>query len=436
MLQAADIAEDLTLGDVVAADGRESFPEALREFESGDLDVRILEILCCKGCVMGAGMTTSAPRFRRRAAVSQFVRERQAGLDRGAWDEAMARMADLDLARRFDLDDQRMQEPSEEELRQILVRMGKTRPEDELNCGACGYATCREHAVAVYKGLAESEMCLPHVIEQLSDTVQELNLSHRQLASTQEQLMHSERLASMGQLAAGIAHEVNNPLGVVLLYAHMLQEECAPESRMSRDLQLVAEQADRCKTIVSGLLNFARQNKVILQPTRVADMVADSLRGCQVPDTVRVAADHEDPDLEVDLDRDQMAQVLANLVGNAVAAMPDGGTLTVATRLRRDRLEIRVADTGVGIPPENMTKIFEPFFTTKQMGKGTGLGLAVSYGIIKMHHGDIAAESNADPGRGPTGSVFTVTVPLRGPREPADALLGAEATTSQDGDDG
>jgi signal transduction histidine kinase len=125
--------------------------------------------------------------------------------------------------------------------------------------------------------------------------------------------------------------------------------------------------------------------------------------------TVSIKDDLKDPIAW--LDRDQMVQVLGNLIGNAFAAMEDGGTLTIHMHDTPETVCIAVSDTGVGIPQQNQGKIFEPFFTTKQMGEGTGLGLAVTYGIVKMHRGDVRVESNADPAAGPTGTTFTVSLP-------------------------
>jgi len=414
MLQAAGISEDLMTGQVVAADGRTNFVEAIAEFKSGDLDARLLEVLCCNVCIMGAGTSSTDALFRRRSRVSQYVRRRREQFDMDAWRRAMDDMADLDLGRVFASNDQRMPAPlDDDDIRTILARMGKFTPQDELNCGACGYDTCREHAIAIFKGLAESEMCLPYTIEQLRRAVKDLAVSNDQLASAQAALIQSEKLASMGQLAAGIAHEVNNPLGVVLMYAHLLLDECPKDARLRGDLAMVAEQADRCKKIVSGLLHFARQNKVVHEPTDTKELVEAMLGGVAMPENVKVVVDHQLADPVVDLDRDQMVQVLTNLASNAVAAMPEGGTLTVTTRAQGDRVQIEVTDTGVGIAKENLEKIFEPFFTTKQIGEGTGLGLAVSYGIVKMHRGDIRVRSNADPKAGPTGTTFTVTLPRR-----------------------
>ena len=417
LLQAAEIKEDLLTGDVVAADG-ETFVDAIKEFQSGHLNAQLLEVLACRGCIMGPGVVNDDPAFSRRQHVSEFARERMARFDPHAWAQHMKRFEQLDLSRSYHADDQRLPVPDSEEVRAILRRMGKSSPQDELNCGACGYPTCREHAVAILKGLAESEMCLPHTIEKLHLTIGELAESNQQLASTQEALIQSEKLASMGQLAAGIAHEVNNPLGVVLMYAHLMLEETEENTRTRDDLSLIAEQADRCKKIVSGLLNFARQNKVLREATDARDLAERVLKALPRPTNIELAVDDQLQDPIAELDRDQVSQVLTNLVTNAYGAMDErGGTLTVRLSGDPERVRFEVSDTGVGIPEANRQKIFEPFFTTKQMGKGTGLGLAVTYGIVKMHGGDIRVESNDDPAAGATGTAFTVTIPRKGKRE-------------------
>jgi signal transduction histidine kinase/iron only hydrogenase large subunit-like protein len=422
LLQAARIQEDLVDGDIVVADGRRNFVEAICEFESGDMQARLLEVLCCKGCIVGPGMTSEAPLFKRREQVSRYVRDRWNTLNEGAVRAEVDHFADLPLGRTFAADDQRFVAPSRGEMADILRRMGKESRQDELDCGACGYDTCLAHAIAIDKGLAESEMCLPYTIDQLKRTVGELAVSNTQLATAQEALMHSERLASMGQLAAGIAHEVNNPLGVVLMYTHLLLDEHGAtdipgDARLREDLAVIVEQTDRCKKIVAGLLNFARQNKVALAPTDVRKLVDLSLRVLVPATDVAVLSIHDEVDPVAELDGDQITQVLTNLVENAYAAMPKGGTLTVRTGGDDARVTITVADTGVGIARENLGKVFEPFFTTKQIGKGTGLGLAVSYGIIKMHRGDLEVASNADPDAGPTGTTFTITIPRKGQQD-------------------
>ena len=261
------------------------------EFATGDLDVRLLEVLCCNGCIMGPGISQDSPLFRRRMRVSRYVRERLKDLDRSQWRRNLDSIGgSVDLRRSYVADiDQRIAVPSEEEVAEILVRMGKRRPEDELNCGACGYETCREHAIAIHKGLAESEMCLPFTIEELRSTCGKLTITNNQLASAQEALMQSEKLASMGQLAAGIAHEVNNPLGTVLMLSHVLLDESDPKSELHDDLQMIAKEADRCKKIVAGLLHFARKNKVEARSGDLREVVEQTVRSMRCPHTRRLA---------------------------------------------------------------------------------------------------------------------------------------------------
>ena len=426
LLQAASIPEDLTAGNVVVAEGRAGFVEAIKEFQAGYCRPHLLEVLACEGCIMGPGISNAEPLYRRRTRVSEYVRARLQGLDEAAWERQMAELAELDLGRKFSADDRRFPEPSRQELENILQRMGKRAPEDELNCGACGYDTCVEHAVAIYRNLAQSEMCLPYTIERLRETISNLAVSNEKLEHTQEVLMQAEKLASMGQLAAGIAHELNNPLGVVLMYAHLLLEEYGAGEAMREDLTMIASQADRCKRIIAGLLHFARQNQVNLEAADICDLAENCLRLVTFPENVQVRIVHEMEDPMAEVDRDQLTQVMINLIGNALQAMPQGGELTLRTAGDEDEIRLMVSDTGAGIPRDLLAKIFEPFFTTKDMGKGTGMGLAVSYGIVKMHRGNIQVTSNADPAAGPTGSTFSVTLPRHGsgaPEAEPDSLL-------------
>ncbi len=413
-LQASGITEDLVTNDVVAAYGKARFNAAIEDLSGDGFEGTLLEILFCHGCIMGAGMTSKEPLYKRRTRVSHYVRYRLSELNKSEWERNMASLAGLDLSRRFTDRAQRLPSPSMPEIDAILRRMGKTSIQDELNCGACGYHTCREHAAAILAGLAESEMCLPYAIAELQKTVNELSVSHDQLRSTQEQLMHNERLASMGQLAAGVAHELNNPLGVVLMYAHLVKDEVGADSSLNKDLAVIAEQADRCKRIVSNLLDFARENKVLLQSVCVDEFVDKAVASVPIPDNVRVSLVREHRHTHCEMDPEQLTQVMTNLIANACAAMADGGGLTIATGEQNGHLVLSVQDTGHGIKPEHMPRLFQPFFTTKQLGKGTGLGLSVAYGIVKMHRGAITVESNDDPARGPTGTKFTVTIPRAG----------------------
>lgn len=431
ILQAAGLREDLLTGDIVTANGKRDFVEAVKEFAENALDVRLLEILCCDGCIMGPGSDTKRPLYSRRSAVSEYVRGQYQTANKEEWERTMTELSSVDLSTRFIADDHRIPLPSKEQIDQVMRRMGKRGPEDELDCGACGYNTCREHAAAILKGMAESEMCLPYAIERLKESLRDLNVSNEQLAhtkhnlsesyeqleSTQQALLNAEKLASMGQLSAGIAHEVNNPLGVILIYANLLLEAMDPKSETFEDVKMIVEQAERCKKIVSGLLDFARKNKVVIQETNIDELVKSCLKSIQIPKNIHVKLESELTDPMVEVDPDQIIQVLTNLARNAVEAMPQGGRITINNTDNESDFSIRVSDQGTGISKKNLGRIFEPLFTTKQIGMGTGLGLAVIYGIIKMHHGDVKVESNDDPGQGPTGTTFTVTLPKKASKE-------------------
>ena len=231
------------------------------------------------------------------------------------------------------------------------------------------------------------------------------------LQDTQERLVQREKLASVGQLAAGVAHEVNNPLGTVLLYADILHKETPEDNKQQReDLQMIVREATRCKAIVNDLLNFSRQNEVLAQETDLNDLLQEVVEEVSRQDLYRqveVVADLE-PDLPlIHADPFQLGQVFLNLMKNAAEAMPGGGRLILRTRTgpADGYVSVVVQDTGVGISEENMKKLFTPFFTTKPIGKGTGLGLAIIYGIVKMHRGQISVQSQVGE-----GTTFTVTL--------------------------
>ena len=413
MLQTVNKSDDICEGNIVVAEGRSNFKEVIKEFEGGFLNSHHLELLCCEGCIMGPGMSKGGQRYTRRTQISQYVKEKMNKLDKTEWKKNIEELSDVDLSITFKPADRRIKVPDNKEVEKVLRNMGKLKPKDHLNCGACGYETCVEHAIAIVEGLAETEMCLPYTIEKLHLSIEELNQSNEKLASTQMALNQSEKLASMGQLSAGIAHELNNPLGVITMYSNILKDEAPEDAPIRKDLDLIVEQANRCKNIVGGLLNFARKNQVKLTETDLNKFVERSIDPIIKPDTISIGFTSTLKDPVVLLDQDQMMQVLTNLEKNAVEAMPDGGTLSVSLSGNGNTVEINVSDTGIGIPEENMDKLFTPFFTTKEMGKGTGLGLPLIYGIVKMHKGQINVTSNANPENGPTGTNFKITLPRK-----------------------
>ncbi len=412
MLQNIGKEDDIVEGDTIVAEGKK-FKEVICEFAVQKNQRNYLELLCCEGCIMGAGMSKSngLKHFARRTKVSDYVKQKLGKQDVEQWKKDIENFSGIDLSQRFTRKSIDKKIPDEKEVNRVLFQMGKRSPDDFLNCGACGYDTCREHAVAIVLGLAEEEMCLPYLIEKLHKTIYDLNVSNDKLANIKQALRQSEKLASMGQLSAGIAHELNNPLGVITMYANILKEETDENDPIAKDLDLIVEQADRCKKIVGGLLNFARKNQVKLSKVNINEFCKHSLESVIIPDNIKTRFYSSVSDPVLFIDKDQMMQVLTNLEKNSIEAMPHGGTLTVNLSGTEYEVTIAVSDTGTGIPEEHTDKIFTPFFSTKGIGKGTGLGLPLIYGIIKMHKGKITFETNADPQKGPTGTTFIITIP-------------------------
>lgn len=230
----------------------------------------------------------------------------------------------------------------------------------------------------------------------------------------EKNLAQTEKLASMGQLAAGVAHEINNPLGVIKTYVNLIAKTFpdSDDSQVVRDLLVIRKHTDQCKSVIESLLSFARVSEPKKSPTDIHACMEEVLSVLEHQMkiegiTIRRVFGSNIPPLTLDVQ--QIIQVFMNLFMNARQAMEDGGQLTIATSMRSKNsiLAVDITDTGKGIAPGDIGRIFDPFFTTKEAGQGTGLGLSVSYGIIKQHGGEIEVDSL--PGR---GSRFTILLPL------------------------
>ena len=411
LLQTTNISENIYEGNVIVADGRVDFREAVKEFENGLIRSNNLELLCCEGCIMGPGTSPGGKRFTRRTMVGNYVKEKMKNLNTEQWKLDIEEYKNIDLSQTFVATDRRIAIPTKAEIDKVLKSLGKTSEKDHLDCGTCGYETCEEHAIAIIEGLAENEMCLPFAIEKLHSYIKDLAVSNEKLATAQLALKQSEKLAHMGQLSAGIAHELNNPLGVITMYSNILKDETPYDNPIRQDLELIVEQTDRCKKIVAGLLNFARKNQVNYSEIDIVKLFERSIQSIIVPDNIQISLNHTINNNLAMLDADQMIQVVTNLLKNGIEAMPKGGEITVSIEDIKDEFIINIKDNGTGIAPENMEKIFTPFFTTKGIGKGTGLGLPIIYGIIKMHKGQIIVTSNNDSDKGATGTNFKIILP-------------------------
>ncbi len=239
----------------------------------------------------------------------------------------------------------------------------------------------------------------------------------RQKAESEIRLLQSEKQASIGKLAAGVAHEINNPLTGVLTFTHMLLRRKDIGDDIRSDLRKIAHATERVREIVKGLLDFSRQTKLDPEPLDVNRLVQSTMSLLENQALVRGIRLIFEPGEELPmltLDRSQVESALLNIILNALDATEPGESITLSTGIGifatqgyRKGVEIAVIDTGCGIPPENLDKLFDPFFTTKEVGQGTGLGLAVSYGIVKRHGGTIRVQSEV--GR---GSTFTIWLPI------------------------
>ena len=242
----------------------------------------------------------------------------------------------------------------------------------------------------------------------LADKVRERT---EELVTVQEQMARSEKLASIGRLAAGVAHSINNPLGGILALSMLGSEECR-DPALRADLDTIAKQALRCREIVKGLLDFSRQSDARVTPTDVNAIIEASVQLLQrqaVFHNVTIVRRFEHDLPAVLVNPSQLQDALTNLLVNAVDAMEGGGTLTVETAAPASdppEVLVRVADTGSGIAEEHMPYLFEPFFTTKRVGRGTGLGLAIVHGVVTRARGRISVRSS------PAGTTFTIHLPV------------------------
>ena len=425
LLRSMGLTQDILENDILVTEGNQRSLEALRALAAGQCHALVNDLLFCEGCINGPVMLTEMSSFPRKEVVAGFVTEQSRHTTQRELAEALAEFSGLDLTRGFQTDPSELPRPAEEEIRRVLMEMRKFPTENQLNCGACGYGTCRAKAIAVCQGLAESEMCLPYLVEELERTCLNLQRSHEDLASTQKALVQTERLASMGQLSAGVAHELNNPLGTVLLYSHMLLRQMRADDPQRADLEMIASEATRCKSIVRGLLDFARQSRVHKTPVDVACLLEDVVR-IMAPrlqgGEVRLEVEAQPGLAPVPLDEAQIKQLLVNLVSNGIDACGARGLVQLHAAASADgrQLVLTVRDDGCGIPEEHMARLFSPFFTTKEPNKGTGLGLAIAYGVVKMHAGDIGVDSTAGH-----GTTFAVRLPME-PR--AEEPTGAQGS--------
>jgi two-component system, NtrC family, sensor kinase len=256
------------------------------------------------------------------------------------------------------------------------------------------------------------------IYEQILSDKQALESAHNlakdieQCKMMEHQMSQADKLASIGQFSSGIAHQINNPLGIILGYTQLLMRGENPESEKYQDLKTIEKHVRTCKSIVEDLLNFARTSKPSQDVVRLNDVIEDVVSFIQQHsklEKVQIIRDYDQSLPSMFLDEKKIRQVIMNLTMNARHAVGKNGTIAISTRYcsADKQVIIEVRDTGYGIEQKNLSRIFDPFFTTKPTGEGTGLGLSVGYGIIKNHGGDIFVKS--EPGQETT---FTVVLPI------------------------
>jgi nitrogen-specific signal transduction histidine kinase len=391
LLRIMELSDDIMTNDVMSVHGRDYVVKILREFAQGNITARFANLYFCHGCIGGPAVDNELSGFRRKELIASHTRENahpaQAERD-------IQEYAHLNLGRQFTSQPISLPLPSEEDVRKIVAKLGRT------DCGACGYNSCRELAISISQGMAEIEMCWPHVLHELK--------------TTQNGLVQAEKLSSLGQLAASIAHEVNNPLSGVLVYTQLLTKKIAGD-KFSKETALnylskMESELTRSTRLIRNLLDFARQSPPSLRLVNISDILNKALdlaaHSAQLQN-IEVTKEFSPSLPVITADFDQLQQVCTNLIINAIQAMPNGGRLTLRTSASNSWLKVEVKDTGCGISQENMRKLFTPFFTTKGKGKGVGLGLAVAHGIIQHHQGRIEVQSKEGE-----ETTFTIYLPI------------------------
>lgn len=416
LLKSANQREDVIDFDTIVSEGKDRVLMVIDSIKNGSVHGKFVDILFCMGCIDGPKICSKLNYFEKKSKIADYVRKKLNSRQIEKWLRLVNDYKKIALRTIFSPEEYpRQKTPSEEEIRKVLVEMQKLRPEDELNCGACGYHSCREKAAAIVEGLAEKEMCLPYLIDKLEENLNLLKSSNDTLRSTQRELIQKEKLASLGQMASGVAHEINNPLGTVLLYAHMLND-AIEDKGMKEDVQTIITEINRTKEIITEMLNFSRDNKLTITQFDFRDILKELTLKYEKDFSslgFRITLRMDCPEAAViEADFSALMQVFSNLVSNSRDAILEAGretgSIEIKVRKTEDELRVEHSDNGVGIKPEQMPKLFTPFYTTKKFGKGTGLGLPVTYGIIKMHRGKITVDSVVGE-----KTTFRITLPVK-----------------------
>jgi two-component system NtrC family sensor kinase len=281
------------------------------------------------------------------------------------------------------------------------------RSRDEIGTLGSSFNRVRRHLKELYQKLQGK---IEAADEDLKRVNEELRQANKELIERQEQLVRSEKLASIGKLAAGVAHEINNPLTGVLTFSHLLLDDTEKDDPKREDLEVIIKETERCRDIVKGLLDYSRQTepqKVSVGMNGIIKKTLSLLEHQAAFRNIKITREFDNDLPQIMIDKDKMQQVLVNLLTNAQEAMPEGGSIAITTTKTEDGkyIEMKFADTGCGIPENEVSKLFDPFYSTKELG--TGLGLSITQGIITSHKGTIEVQS--EEGKGTT---FIIRLPI------------------------
>ncbi len=377
----------------ISAGGLSQVRQILDGIRLGEIRSRLVEInLCSGGCLGSPAMANRLSLPQRKERIMSYL------MSRSETERVKLRLmpeSAADLSAQFSPKRIQNPEPSSEKIKDTLSSLGLGSELGLTNCKSCGYPTCQEFAKALIRGEAEPNYCFPALI--------------RKNTKFDEHILRSERLASVGQIATALAHEVNNPLGLASGYAQAIATDKRLPAEIKEIVEMIREEIEIAASTIQNLLSLSRGRPIKFERINLYEALSATLR-LLAPrlETGGIALKFNCPPNPLFLECDPygLQQVFTNLALNAGQAMQRGGTLFISVQAGPDQVEINFRDTGVGIRPEHLPRLFDPFFTTKAPGEGTGLGLSIAYNIIERHRGDLRVKSELGK-----GTEFTIVLP-------------------------
>lgn len=380
--------------DFISISGIGEVRRLLDAVRMGEIKSRLLELNFCPGGCVGSPMIAnrlSQAQSKERARNYLKARDKSERIK-------LRLIPNLQIEFKREFYPQRFQapEPSPDKITNALSSIGLGSEIPLLNCQACGYPSCIEFARSLVLGNADPDFCIPALV--------------RKMSKIDERILRSERLASIGQIASALVHEINNPLGLASGYAQTIATDKRLPADIKEIVELIREEIENAAGFIQSLLSLSRDRPLKFERVNLYEVLSATLRLVSPrleTSGIALKLNYLPQPIFLECDPYGLQQVFTNIVLNAWQAMQRGGTLYVSVQEKPDAVEVRFRDTGSGIKPEHLSKLFDPFFTTKAPGEGTGLGLTIAYNIIELHQGEIRVKS--EPGR---GAEFIITLPL------------------------